>query len=258
MLGSELALSADSSSFERLYIRLFGVPISGLRIRLRRVLPRVPPDVKEILDAGCGRGVFSIELAKRHRQARVTGIDLDPVQIEKNTVIAREAGLDNLEFRCENVAELPFENAFDCILSVDNLEHIDDDRKALDSLVRALRPGGRLVVHVPGYERRWFLFRFRTNFDVPGHYRPGYYIDEIRDKIRQAGMVVDEAYYTFGWLETVTNNISYAITRAEARNKVLYALVFPVINCLAWLGRNSRPDKGAGVLLLAHKPGASS
>ena len=43
----------------------------------------------------------------------------------------------------------------------------------------ALRPGGRLIVHVPGHDRRWLLFRRRVNFDVPGHVRPGYRAEEL-------------------------------------------------------------------------------
>ena len=52
-------------------------------------------------------------------------------------------------------------------------------------LLHALRPGGRLVVHVPGYERRWILFGRRVNFDVPGHVRPGYQADELVGKLSE-------------------------------------------------------------------------
>ena len=44
-------------------------PANGLRIRLRRVLPVTEGSYRTILDAGCGSGVFSYELAKRHPEA---------------------------------------------------------------------------------------------------------------------------------------------------------------------------------------------
>ena len=160
-----------------------------------------------------------------------------------------------LEFETADVAALPFESQFDLVVSVDNLEHLEDDEAGLSSLVCALMPGGTLVLHVPGYERRWPVFAFATNFDVPGHFRPGYWLPELRERVAYAGLSIEHAAYTFGWLETVTNNLSYFVTRAEAKNKLIYAPLFPILNALAWLGRNSQPSRGAGVLIVARRPG---
>ncbi|MGI9294311.1 MAG: class I SAM-dependent methyltransferase [Pseudomonadales bacterium] len=256
MIGSELSYAPRNSFFEKTYIRLFGVPISGLRIRLRRVLPSLIGNPQTVLDAGCGRGVFSYQLCKRFPSASVVGVDIDEKQLEHNRVIAKNAGIDNLSFVADDVAKLSFEQEFDLVLSVDNLEHLENDSLGLDSLFRALKHNGRLVLHVPGYERRWFFFRFKTNFDVPGHFRPGYWLDEIKQKVSDAGFQVEFAHHTFGWLETVTNNISYVVTRAEAKNKFIYALLFPILNVVAWLGRNAKPSKGAGILVHAIKPQA--
>ena len=60
---------SERSRFERTYARLLGAPANGLRIRLRRVLPATDGSYGTILDAGCGNGVFSMELAKRHPEA---------------------------------------------------------------------------------------------------------------------------------------------------------------------------------------------
>ena len=67
--GRELSFDPGRSKFERTYAKLLGAPANGLRIRLRRVLPSTDGTYRDILDAGCGGGVFSIELAKRHPQA---------------------------------------------------------------------------------------------------------------------------------------------------------------------------------------------
>jgi len=258
MIGDELALAPTIGALERLYIRLMGVPVNGLRIRLRRILPHCTGQPDKILDAGCGRGVFTFELAKKFSTATVVGVDMDQTQLATNRAIAQKAGLANIDFRCQDVANLPYREEFDLVLSVDNLEHIADDHRALHGLARALRPGGRLVLHVPGAERRWFLFRFRENFSVPGHFRPGYSRERIAGMVTAAGLQIEKIFYTYGWLETVSNNISYAITRAEAKNRPLYALLFPLLNAMAWLGRNSRPDKGAGILVVATKVRAKS
>jgi len=122
------------------------------------------------------------------------------------------------------------------------------------TLLQALHPGGRLVVHVPGYERRWILFGRRVNFDVPGHVRPGYRAGELMSKLRDAGFEVTSQGYTYGMLETFTNNISYLITGADQRRKLSYAAVFPLLLAVSYLGKSSRPSWGAGVLAVARRP----
>jgi SAM-dependent methyltransferase len=252
--GRELSLDPGRSRFERTYARLIGAPANGLRIRLRRVLPATDGVYRDILDAGCGSGVFSLELAKRHPEARVVGIELDPDLVARANEMARRAGITNVEFRQGDVTKLDFDGAFDLVVSVDNLEHVEDDVTAMEGLLRALRPGGRLVNHVPGYERRWFVLGRRVNFDVPGHVRPGYRAEELVTKLSAAGFAVDTHQYTYGIVETFTNNVSYTITGADQRRKMLYAAAFPFLLLLSYFGQWSRPRWGAGVLATAHRP----
>ncbi|HYK70273.1 MAG TPA: class I SAM-dependent methyltransferase [Streptosporangiaceae bacterium] len=252
--GRELSLDESRSRFERMYASVLGAPANGLRIRLRRVLPMTRGSYQAILDAGCGAGVFSLELAKQHPEARVTGVELEPELVERANEIARRAGLDNCHFEQGDVTKLDFENAFDLVVSVDNFEHVEDDIAAMRTLLRALRPGGRLVAHTPGYERRWLLLRRRVNFDVPGHVRPGYHADELVAKLTEAGFEVTDHQYTYGPVETFTNNISYLITGADQQRKMVYAAVFPLLLAISWFGQFSRPRWGAGVLVAARRP----
>jgi SAM-dependent methyltransferase len=256
--GRELSLDPGRSRFERMYANLLGAPANGLRIRLRRVLPATEGSYRAILDAGCGSGVFSFELAKRHPEAQVTGVELEPDLVARANEIAKRAGLTNCSFQEGDVTKLDFEDAFDLVVSVDNFEHVEDDIAAMRTLRRALRPGGRLVAHVPGYERRWILFGRRVNFDVPGHVRPGYQADQLVVKLREAGFQVTAHQYTYGVIETFTNNISYLITGADQRRKLQYAAVFPLLLAVSYLGKFSRPRWGAGVLAVARRPAADA
>lgn len=252
--GRELSLDPGRGRFERLYTRILGAPANGLRIRLRRVLPATRGHFDSILDAGCGSGVFTYELAKRHPEAKVLGVELERNLVDRANDVAHTAGLTNARFEQGDVTKLEFESEFDLVVSVDNLEHVEDDVSAMRALRQALRPGGRLVAHVPGYERRWVFFGRRVNFDVPGHVRPGYRAPELVDKLRQAGFDVKSHYYTYGPLETWTNNISYLISGADQRNKALYAAVFPLLLAVSWFGQFSHPKWGAGVLAVAQRP----
>lgn len=253
-LGIELTFNDRLSLPERLYIKLFGVPINGLRIRARRILQLITPKYRHVLDAGCGPGIFTFELAKRLPQSTVTGVDIDDGLLETNTQIARTIALNNCRFEHLDLTTMDTPERFDLILSVDNLEHIEDDDNVLRRFYHALTADGELIIHVPGLYRRWYFFGWAENFYVKGHFRPGYTKEQLQEKLQRAGFAIRDMYYTYGWIETITNNISYWVTRAEMKNKYFYALIFPFLNIASYFGKSSRPAKGAGVLAIAYKP----
>lgn len=252
--GVEQSLDTKLSWFERVYVRCLGVPVNGLRIRLRRVLPATRGSYQRILDAGSGPGVFAMELAKRNPRAEVVGLDADQEAVDRSNAIARRAGISNCSFRTGDVTSLDFSEEFDLVIAVDILEHIENDVGAMKNLNRVLGAGGRLVVHVPGYFRRWFIFRRTVNFDVPGHVRPGYRAEDLRAKLQDAGFEVISQNYTYGFLETLSNNVSYLISGASRRNKKIYAVVFPFLLALSYPGRFFSPEWGAGLLTVATRP----
>lgn len=253
MIGRQLAYASNYSSFEKAYIWLLGMPISGLRIRARRILPLISGRYKKILDVGCGEGVFTFEMAKAAAGSEVTGIDIDTEVVERNRALQERLKVGNCKFEYGDILNFTEKNKYDLVVTVDNLEHIEDDVGALRNMYEAAAPGGTIIVHVPAFERRWIFFKWKDNFEVPTHVRQGYKLEEIREKVARVGFKIETAYYTYGWLETVTNNISYLITSARMKNKRLYALVFPFLSVISWFGRNSRPKKGAGCLVVARK-----
>ncbi len=145
-------------------------------------------------------------------------------------------------------------NRYDLILCIDILEHIADDQAALKKLYDVTMPGGILVLHVPALYRRYPVLRKRLNFEVAGHVRTGYEPAEIRGKVEQSGFQIQSSGFTYGFLETLANNISYMITRARMENKYLYALAFPFLNLMSWIGKGARPNTlGAGIYVVAEK-----
>lgn len=254
--GSEVYWDSSLGFFERWYCRILGIPIVGLRIRLRWLERLLPLDATRVLDAGCGRGVISRMLARRYGGAEVDAIDVDADNQERNRQISDRIGLSNCHFSVADLTRLDVDGRYDLVVSVDNLEHIEDDIAVLRCFSRATRCGGVLVVHVPHYYRRWPVFEWRRNFDVPGHVRPGYHLPEIVERVRLAGFTVERAGFSYGFLENLANNLGYAVTAAEERRKLLYAVLFPVLNAIAWLGHRGNPGLGAGAWVVARKNAA--
>jgi ubiquinone/menaquinone biosynthesis C-methylase UbiE len=113
------------------WARLFGL-----------VLP--PGRILDVLDAGCGTGFLSLELAERGH--RVTGIDFAPAMIARARQKAAERGLA-VRFEPADAEQLPFAPAsFDLVISRHVLWTLPHPEAAIDEWLRVLRPGARLVV----------------------------------------------------------------------------------------------------------------
>src|SRR5438105_2784283 len=97
----------------------------------------------DALDAGCGTGFLSLELAARGH--RVTGIDFAPAMLAE---ARRKAAAQSRAVRFEeaDAEQLPFpEASFDLVMSRHVLWTLPNPEMAIDEWIRVLRPGGRLV-----------------------------------------------------------------------------------------------------------------
>jgi SAM-dependent methyltransferase len=112
------------------------------------IMALLPQPPARLLDLGCGTGWTSAFFARRGY--RVTGQDIAPDMIryaERNRE-RYEAG--NLDFIVSDYESIKLDGQFDCAVFYDSLHHAVDERAALASVYRALRPGGILITHEPG------------------------------------------------------------------------------------------------------------
>ena len=102
---------------------------------------------QNIIDVGCGIGGSSLYLAQKF-DANVTGITLSPVQANRGTDRAKNAGLqEQVQFQVANALEMPFpDNQFDLVWSLESGEHMPDKTQFLAECYRVLRPGGKLIL----------------------------------------------------------------------------------------------------------------
>ena len=94
-----------------------------------------------VLENGCGVGMYVEKLAPH--AGTVIGLEYD----FERTVEARLNSPNILNAAGER---LPFpDESFDLILSHEVIEHVQDDAAAVSEMVRALKPGGRVVIFCP-------------------------------------------------------------------------------------------------------------
>jgi ubiquinone/menaquinone biosynthesis C-methylase UbiE len=95
-----------------------------------------------ILDAGCGTGVFTLDLLRLG--CRIIGIDLSMPML-----LRAKQKAQGYPFRVvlADLLHLPFSaNSFDKVISVTALEFIEDGKGAIEELFRVTKKGGGLVV----------------------------------------------------------------------------------------------------------------
>lgn len=103
---------------------------------------------KTILDLATGTADLAIELAKRHPQAHIVGVDLSEKMLEIGRAKVARQGLESqIELRLGDATHLPFgDNTFDAItvaFGVRNFENLED---GLSEIHRVLRPQGHAFI----------------------------------------------------------------------------------------------------------------
>jgi trans-aconitate 2-methyltransferase len=99
-----------------------------------------------VLDAGCGSGKVTAELAKRLPRGRIVAVDGSEAMIAK----ARERLGDGASYLVADLSELELEEPVDLIFSTATFHWILDHDRLFEYLRAALRPAGRLVAQCGG------------------------------------------------------------------------------------------------------------
>jgi asparagine synthase (glutamine-hydrolysing) len=112
---------------------------------------------RDVLDAGCGMGRNSLFCARLGARS-VVAVD----QAELAVAAARQvlSGMENVRVERTSLYELDYREAFDLVFCIGVIHHLELPERALGRLARALRPGGRLVVWLYGYEGNELWVRF--------------------------------------------------------------------------------------------------
>lgn len=135
----------------------------------------------DILDVGCGTGYNLVKLAD---YGRASGVDMSPEALN----FCRKRGVENV--RLHEAGELPFDDhSQDLLTAFDVIEHIDDDRQALNEFHRVLRPGAGLLIYTPALP--WMY----NDHDRRVHHKRRYVKSELRSKIVEAGFEIQYISY---------------------------------------------------------------
>jgi len=111
-----------------------------------------------VLDAGCGSGSVTLELASRLPRGRVIAVDSSPQMIEALSRRVAEAGVANVQPLVADLTEFALSEPVDVVFSNAVFHWIPDDAGLFGSLLRATKPGGRLRAQCGGHGNLSRLF----------------------------------------------------------------------------------------------------
>lgn len=165
-----------------------------------------------VLDAGTGFGQYAYWIAKHFPSTDVVAVDIKEDYLERARAFVASQGLaDRITFAVDDLTDLKHEGPFDVVLSVDVMEHIEDDRAVFANFRRVLADGGVVIVNTPSdqggsgvtpagtpaTDNRHAPAAGPTGF-IGEHVRDGYPLAELNEKLSTAGLEVFDARYTYG------------------------------------------------------------
>jgi SAM-dependent methyltransferase len=202
-----------------------------------------------VLVVGSGSGEFAAFLARAGAQVTALDIDAPTVELTLQTARRLEVPVEGIVSTLENFQT---SRRFDVVAATDVVEHIEDDRSAVQKLKNLCKAGGRLVITVPALP---VLFGYHD--EALGHYRR-YTPKTLRAVIPSDWSIQMLRYYGF-FLIPVAGLISRILRRPypvasvnqfKERSKILG---FMIQAFFRW-ERHVSPPLGTSLLLIARYP----
>jgi ubiquinone/menaquinone biosynthesis C-methylase UbiE len=134
-----------------------------------------------LIDVGCGTGITLREAGGFYKKI---GIDESLIALSYSK---KRGGAGLIK---GSVYKLPLEDGYaDVILMLDVLEHLDDEKAALDQIYRVLKPRGTFILMVPAYQFLW------SGEDEISDHKRRYVKNEIKSIIMSGGFGISNITY---------------------------------------------------------------
>jgi glycosyltransferase involved in cell wall biosynthesis/2-polyprenyl-3-methyl-5-hydroxy-6-metoxy-1,4-benzoquinol methylase len=153
------------------------------------------PDGSKVLDYGCCIGQVTFAMAEKFKNLNFTGVDISKTNIDRAVEHLVKTGISNIDFVISekpNVEE--YSGFFDFIMCTDLLEHIWYTLPFLNSLVKLLKPNGKIILTTPmapaadrdQWTQHLHAFEEEDIRDMVGH-KPKFNIVYVEEKITKRG-----------------------------------------------------------------------
>ena len=218
-------------------------------------------DSISILDAGSGFGQYVYYLSCINKQWTIKGVDVKDEQVEDCNNFFKKINKPSVRFEIADLTTFSEENKYNLILSIDVMEHIEEDVCVFKNLHKSLKNQGLLLISTPSDQGGSDVHHEDEHSFISEHVRDGYNILDIENKLKDAGFSKIEVYYTYGCPGNISWYLSmkYPIQLLNF-SKIFfiilpfyYLLTYPFSLILNFLDVTLKHNKGTGLLVKAWK-----
>ena len=147
---------------------------------IRRKVP-LPKDAK-LLEIGCGTGH---NLPMLGEFGQVEALEVDPIA---RGMAEKRLGRTVLSSPLPALEGVP-DDTYDMVAALDVVEHIPDDKAALEGISRVLKPGGKLLMTVPAHQWMW------SAHDVVNHHQRRYSKRDFKRLVNESPLKLESIGY---------------------------------------------------------------
>jgi 2-polyprenyl-3-methyl-5-hydroxy-6-metoxy-1,4-benzoquinol methylase len=217
---------------------------------------------QHILDAGSGFGQYSFYLSGKNKNWKVEAVDVKEEQITDCSAFFARVKRNNVTFGLADLTTYTRPSAFDFILSVDVMEHIEEDEKVFRNFYESLSDGGMLLISTPSDQGGSDVHDHGEEHSfIDEHVRDGYNIDDIQEKLKRAGFGKTVARYAYGKSGQMGWRLSMKIPILMLNTSKLffillpfyYILTFPFALLFNWMDLAKQHKTGTGLVVKAVK-----
>lgn len=123
-------------------------------------------DGQNILELGAGWGSLTLFMAERMSQSYITAISNSKSQVEYIKQQAADRDLNNIKVISADINNYqPELEKYDRVVSVEMFEHMRNYQKLFAKINLALKPGGKLFIHIFNHHTYPFLYENKSDSD---------------------------------------------------------------------------------------------
>jgi cyclopropane-fatty-acyl-phospholipid synthase len=123
-----------------------------------------------ILDLGCGWGSFTLYLAEKFPDSKITSVSNSKTQKEFIDSVCKEKGYKNVEVITKDMNEFTIDKKFDRLISVEMLEHMKNYELLFQKFSQFLKDDGLFFVHIFTHKHYAYPFEVRDDSDWMSKY----------------------------------------------------------------------------------------
>ncbi len=228
---------------------------------LRKIAVLFPGDAT-VLDAGSGFGQYTWRMSRINPRWKIKAIDINSDHVRDCISFFEKTGLSGrVSFETGDLTALADINTYNIILSVDVMEHIEEDVRVFRNFYNALHENGILLISTPSDKGGSDVNSEEEESFIDEHVRDGYSIGDITQKLSLAGFRNIEASYTYGKPGNISWRLSMKYPIRMLNTSYLffillpfyYLIFFPVSVILNFFDLYTTHKTGTGLLVTARK-----